>query len=63
MWLKLNLIQNNDCLKCEHVFFCSGICPADAMQGKKTRELCGSGFGHYLQKNLKEVKKKAERIK
>jgi uncharacterized protein len=63
MWLKHNLIQNDDCLKCKHIFFCSGICPADAMQGKKTREFCGSGFEYYLKENLKEVIKKAERIK
>ncbi|MHC4181889.1 MAG: radical SAM protein [Planctomycetota bacterium] len=62
MWLKYNMIRNEDCLKCKHIFFCGGICPADAMQGAKTRELCGSGFKYYLQKNLNEVIKKAEMI-
>ncbi len=62
MWLKHNLIHDKDCLKCKHIFFCGGICPADAMQGAKTRELCGIGFKYYLQKNLKEAVKMAEKI-
>ena len=62
LWLGYNLIQNQNCLRCKHLFFCGGICPADAMRGEKKKAFCGPGFKRYLRENLKEVKKKAEKI-
>lgn len=59
-WIKHRVINNDQCLKCKHLFFCGGICLADAMQGTKVKGFCGSGFKRQLQKNLDKVIKQAE---
>jgi uncharacterized protein len=61
-WLKYQLIKNDQCLKCRHIFFCAGICPTDIMTGTKTHKFCADGFKYYLEKRLEEIAMEADKI-
>lgn len=61
-WLRYNVINNKKCIKCKHIFFCGGPCPARVMKGEDYTPLCGDGFKNLLQQNFDRIKKPQPRM-